>query len=811
MKRFPRLLSFLRNTLIILGTLVIAVCLAYLVDKSTDRPTRTSMPTVKIRGDNRSESREESERMREVSLYGYGQYHYRIGRLMDFGDKSMLSTLRSDFMSDFKRDFGKRICTDERPKPTSLLVVSEVLHDLNIRLRESNSDESVLAAIVEFLALRMLPERDEDGSYWKPIFKYWKDPQGLWRIGLVTDYDERRELDAQRAKYAPDEATFRKELQKIPKAYALYLESLTVGRGHAIRMMDELLRLPADERRPLEAIAKYRRARLTIHLEDWTSLSDEDAKQRLAGIRADLESVPGHARNGSLDPALISENTVYWLAYTRSMILPSERLLRLGEADFAGAAATYIRMPMRGSANAVNSCFRLAKKICADKIFGPSVHDPDLRRIITMYLVAGGSNNCDEQLTSEEAVRSCAAWLDALASAGVGHEFDPSRLAMIEYATRRWEDCLHTVSLLPADRPVRLLLASRCNLRLTGDLKISRRLLDFATHPEAMAGLRDTQRRAEPAAMEDELAVLIDLDEKSELTDRVSAELGMTALCEGDFLEAFRLFSEAGFAEEADYVAECLLTTQELELFVARGIKSSNLGGKLGGTHVRTLLASRLFRDGRMEEGLEYVSDDIASKARSFVLLSRLAERTDLDNRTRADAYWRAALVIREIGETILHAPHGLSWTSDGSYTKPDSNWYVGYGFLPYLRLNKEREHEQAHRHKLIGPRQDEIKRLSKWIDGHVVHPVRCERDARYATFDLAIKAARLLPENDPAGGIILQYAGNLLKYREPKAAKPAYFLLATRFKETTYGAEALKRHWFSQDRPEPSADIISK
>ena len=83
--------------------------------------------------------------------------------------------------------------------------------------------------------------------------------------------------------------------------------------------------------------------------------------------------------------------------------------------------------------------------------------------------------------------------------------------------------------------------------------------------------------------------------------------------------------------------------------------------------------------------------------------------------------------------------------------------------------------------------------------------------DARYAAFDLAVKAARLLPNNDPAGGQILQYAGNLLKYREPKAANPAYTLLVTRFKETPYGAEALKRHWFSKDRPEPLADIISK
>jgi hypothetical protein len=57
----------------------------------------------------------------------------------------------------------------------------------------------------------------------------------------------------------------------------------------------------------------------------------------------------------------------------------------------------------------------------------------------------------------------------------------------------------------------------------------------------------------------------------------------------------------------------------------------------------------------------------------------------------------------------------------------------------------------------------------------------------------------------------ILQFAGNLLKFVEPKAANPAYVLLATRFKQTPYGEHALNRHWFSKERPNPPADIIAK
>ena len=819
MNRFARLLPILRNSLVIVGALAFALLLAYLLDRSTDRPDVAQSPTGMTadakRKDGaiaRTRSDEDLERDKNINLYGYGyRNRYRIGKALEFGDKSMTCVLRSDFMADFKREFGSRISVEEKPIPSAVLVVSEVLGDLQARLRREGADESALAPIVEFIAVRMLPDQDAESRHWKPTYRYRQDDRGMWRIELVESYEERRLLAAQREGREPDEMVFREALRRIPKAYAFYFDSLTVGRSQAIGLLDELLRLPAEERRNLDAIAKYRRARLSMHLEDWPKLSDEEAKKRLAAIRADLESVPEHVRNGSIDPALISDNVIYWLAYTRSMILPAGRLIRMGEADFAGATATYLRMPMRGPANAVSSCFLLAQKLCADKAFGQSVNDPDLRRIITLYLSAGGSDNTDSHLGIPEAERASAAWLEALAAAGVTHDFDPARLSMIAYGARRWHDCLRTITMLPVGDPLRSLLASRCNLRLTSDLKASRRLLEPTTHAKAMDELQRFEGPNKAVGGEEDLVVFMEFGDQSELSFRASAELGICALHLGDFPEALRHFLEAGFEEETDYVAECLLTTPELEAFVAQGMKTKGFGGRFGPDHIRLLLASRLFRAGRLEEALENTPDDLAPKARTFVLLLRLAERTDLDHRTRADAYWRAALIIGDIGETILHAPLGLSWTADGSYRKPDSNWHVGYGFLPHNRMNIEREYEHAPRHDLIGPGQDEIKRLRQWLDAHVINPVRSERDARYATFDLALRAARLLPDNDPAGSMILQYAGNLLKYREPKAANPAYALLVTHFKDTSYGAEALKRHWFAKDKPEPSADIINK
>ena len=795
-----------------MGTTLLVLYFAYWISAPSPESLGVARRDEGAKESRPSPTAEELASERDRNLYGYGYTNrYRIGSILEFGDMSMLCSFRSDFMVDFQKEFGSRINTEELPAPSADLVVTAILRPLTLRLREAGTDEEVLRPIVEYIGLKMLPDRTAEWRYWKLVYKYWQDAQGFWSMDIVTDFKEAEQLRANRADIAPDEAAYRDALRRIPKAFAFYFDSLTAERTRALKLMDELLALPEAERKPLNAIAKYRRARLKMSLEDWAALSDAEAKQRLADIRTDLSSVPTHAKEGSLDPAQLSDNAQYWIAYTRSMILPTGRLVRLGEADFKGALSTYLRMPIRDQGNAVNSSYHMARKLCAEKNFAGCEKDPDLRRVITLYLAAGGSNNSDMHLSHAEAKEISEAWLDALSKADVDPSFDPARIAMLQYVCQRWVDCLRTLALLPTDDPLRLLLASRCNLRLTGDLRISRRILDPSTSAQSAAQFVGVIRPIKPTNDDADFTTLIDFNEKSELAERATAEKGITELCHGDFIEALSLFSKAGFLSESDYVSECLVTTDELKGFVDKLDKDRPKDWQRSMGIVRSRLASRLFRDGRMEEALEYVSADLAPKARTYVILLRLAERTDIADRARADAYWRAALIIGDIGETILRAPIGLSWSADGSHTKPDSNWYVGYGFLPHHRLNKEREYEHAQKHTLIAPAQDEVRRIDSWLDGHVEKPVRSERDARYATFDLALKAARLLPDNDPAGGQILQYAGNLLKYRERKAANPAYVLLVTRFKQTPYGEYALKRRWFSKETPEPSSDIISK
>jgi hypothetical protein len=756
--RFARLLPLLRNSLIIVGALAFALGLAYFADVLTDKPLRpaaTSHVVTHAQPTGRALTKEEArhveaERSESLDYELYGSSLRRgtnFADLMRNGDASLLSRLHLNFMDELKARFGDRICKDEKPEPTDDIILSEV-------------------------------------------------------VGALGAY-QAAQAEARAARGEPPATT-----ADVPKAYALYEQSLATDRESAIRLMDELLALPAAERKPLAAIAKYRRARLTMSLEDWNALSDEAAKQRLAAIRADLTSVAGHAREGSLDPANISENTTYWLAHTRSMILPSERLIRMGEADFAGALDTYLRMPRRGHANAVNSSLWLAEKLCREGRFETLVGDPDLRMLITLFFLKRRYEIDIDNMEPEERRARGLEWLDALAAGGIDSSFAPAHVAMLQYSLDRWVDCAATARLLPPSDPLRRLLLSRCNLRLRGDLAVSRRLLASAESVDLTKKSADDTIRL--AVNDSTLECVIDLRDPREIHDRVQGELGMVALAEGDFIEALRLFEESRHLSESFYVGECLLELEALKAYVD-GRPLVRCDPKMDRSYyheplmnLRELVGSRLMRAGRLEEALEYVNPDLRARATSYVLLRRAAARTDLTDRARADAHWRSALLIGEIGETILHAPFGLSWSSG-------TGWHVGYGHSPRLRLGQAIEGETLPTMNLIGAGPEERRRLGDWKARHIEAPELSERDARYASFRHAMEAVRLLPDNDPAGAEILQYAGNLLKYRDPKTAVPAYRLLISRFPLTTHGKHALRAHWFSAVRSEPPAEILSK
>ena len=311
-------------------------------------------------------------------------------------------------------------------------------------------------------------------------------------------------------------------------------------------------------------------------------------------------------------------------------------------------------------------------------------------------------------------------------------------------------------------------------------------------------------------------------DDKESWTARVRGELGVLLLKNQEYVEAMGAFYYSLNERDAAYVGECLLTVDELKEAVDRswhrplmrpGYRFENNGRFVPVEYeVRHLLARRLFRAGRWEEALPYFPDEVRATARRYVELRRQADRWHFNRIERADAYWRAALIMAKQGDSLIHSDFGHYWSPNGSWYVRDleveqTGWHEKPD-LPKLRLETN---DWKVPNTYAAPSDDERKRAKKWIKLNLEKPDYSHRIASYAAVDLIMKAVSYLPDNDVRGSLMLQYAGDILKYVDPKAANPAYRTLAIRFRKTPLGSHAWNRHWFSREDGSDDPDLLTK
>jgi len=814
---------FFRTLAVVATSLWLALIVAYVADKASNRPKPDVTETSSAHAEHYAHAEERigarANMNQDERLFGRKMRSdaRRFFSVFERSDMELLVGFRTDFMADFRRAFGKRIGRTEKPAPDRSFVVTAVLRSLTLELRSRGEKdvETTVGKIAEYVS-RLERDEESPGYYrWKPTMRTWKDDEGFWHLANVREEKEAEALRREREDQPQDAVAFKEALRLIPPAYSVYLRSLAYDDAKALAETETLLALPASERKPFETIARYRRARLTMDTTKWAELSDAEAKVRLARIRDDFAEAARHAANGALDPAEIGDNGRYWIAYTRSMVMPAERLIRLGEADLPGAFATYLGMPERMDSNSVNACFRFIATLCRQQAFAECAKDADLSRLMTMYLTANGDVNQGESLGAQEVKAYSEAWLQALSQTKVSLKFDPHRVALLQYRTGRWKDCMETLKLLPTDEPFSMLLASRCNLRLTGDLGWSYGLTYPGSGPESYAQLANYSFPAPADLPTYEFNVSLDITDSSKVRDRLACERGLLALTIGYFDAAIDDFEARGHGEEVRFIAECVLTIEELKRTVdyrrkARTV-SPNLRNRWGDDigDLDTMLASRLFRLGREEEALAYLPPRLFGKASNYVFLKKLAENPELDARFRADAYWRASELVPALADQLLKCPYApLVYAHFGEKTLRN---HIPYDSHPHLRLNLGEDGERFKTHRLLAPKEGEQNRIKQWIADHYERAATNKDDPLYIRFALAVEAGRLLPPNSPEGAEILQHAGNLLKYHDPDAAVPAFRLLATRYAKTPYGEFAAKHHWFAKEYPSPAADALSK
>lgn len=398
-----------------------------------------------------------------------------------------------------------------------------------------------------------------------------------------------------------------------------------------------------------------------------------------------------------------------------------------------------------------------------------------------------------------------ARWLNAVEAAGVKDVESTERLALAAYQAGAFDLAQRWIA-RSSNAPVAQWLQAKLLLR-AGKIpeaaallaKVARRL------PVSDAGHRGKREFA------DDVVMTFDEYDNGEVPTRrqVLGELGVLRLSRGEFTEALDALLRAGFWMDAAYVAERVLTAEELKDYVDRCWPAGSAAGggqrarppvqddpqavhaaadgessgqpvssALLGTNIRHLLARRLTREIHGDVARAYYPaewqprfDELAS-----ALLAGWDERQPADQ--RATALFRAACIARTNGIELL-----------GTEVQPD--WHVWDGDFEHGVTRQQREgNEPGARINIATP--DELQRAAQH---HADPEVRFHY--RYQAAFLGWEAAKLMPDNADETARVLWTAGSWLKVRDPETADIFYKALVRRCRQTALGGEADRIRWF--------------
>lgn len=248
---------------------------------------------------------------------------------------------------------------------------------------------------------------------------------------------------------------------------------------------------------------------------------------------------------------------------------------------------------------------------------------------------------------------------------------------------------------------------------------------------------------------------------------RVQAEHGVLQLQRGDYLQAMKLlYQSRNFWLDTAYVAESVLTLEELQQFVSEYAPNAQVSDRsmdvetvenqlLGGgldmrqwqveNQLRSILARRLMREGKIQQALDYFSDESTSQAaREYQAAFRKKNSTWI-NINKAQALFEMATITRKHGMQLF-----------GYELAPDFAVFDGH-----FQLYPPSTHDMS---------VDEKNRVIRASDA------KAKRfHYRYTAAELANNAADYLPQNSQAFAATLCHASRWLLARDPEAAAPYY------------------------------------
>ena len=493
-----------------------------------------------------------------------------------------------------------------------------------------------------------------------------------------------------------------------------------------------------------------------------------------------------------------------------------EARVELQRGHFKRALELYLQQYAAGDSSAplsLRSAAREALTTGGDEL-AVIAAAPNERSVVTAYLISGERNGerDGERFTTSGGVAtsSMARWLVAVEAAGVKDVDSAERLALAAYQegdselAQRWIKRARST-------PVAQWLQAKLYLRAG---KVAPAAALFAQLADRLPVVPEAEA-ANSTEFADSLYIPTGGRYAHELDNsaarvRVLAELGVLKLSRGEFAQALDALLRSAFWQDAAYVAERVLTTDELKTYVdqnwppgevttnAAPLEDSSVTQMPHGYwgEIRYLLARRLTRELRSREAREYFPTKLQASFDELGVALNDGWNESSPAAQRAQALFLAAKIARTNGMDLLGTELAPDWhINDGNFDQ-GLTWQVratnSIGAI--ASVASEDEMQRASR-----PQADPEERFHY----------------RYQAAFLAWEAAKLMPDNADETARVLCTAGTWLKERDPETADLFYKSLVRRCRQTAIGEQADRMRWFpildAAGNPKPHQPRLKK
>ncbi|HJY52402.1 MAG TPA: tetratricopeptide repeat protein [Candidatus Udaeobacter sp.] len=661
--------------------------------------------------------------------------------------------------------------------PTEKRVVSEKAEQ---KSDEDASDNSNLSQTTEEADLNDFDAALKEGRIKPPDPTKAKDQHKLARA-TITSTSPTAEFDSEFADYHRGAGAF-----------------LNKNWDEARKAWEELLKRPEQDRHYRTVWAAFMLGKLALKTQDYPSASQwfqrarEFAKAGFAdslGLAAESYGWEGRAEWKQEHPGKAAPLFLTQLALGDPSAVVSLKALIPDREPVEGMLNYGPEADERSSWNDEQKKEEEQKETSKLKA---AAQDPLLRRLITVHILATATSPDLYPSDSEAApVNRCARWLDIIKQANLGRIEDAEYLGWVAYNNGDYKGAAHWLELSKGDSGTALWLRA----------KLQRRAGKLAKAANTMAQAVESLRTASaynPTGGTDEKWTEYDYFPEGPdwgWGQSAHGDLGGLRLVRGDFVQAFDTLFKGHLWNDAAFVAERVLTTNELKEYVdALPETPPPKQGEDYNAKLRYLLGRRLVREDRYAEAGPYMSPPYDKVLEKYVKALKDGANEKLSKAERAHAWFTAAWLARYDGMELMGtevAPDAFA--DSGAFEFPDLAKQRRSGFYQQVSYDTDGNQKKKNVPIPLKASQKEIQRLTA---------NKIEPDIRFhyrlIAGALAIKAAALLPDNSEELADVVNQAGLWVKDRDEKIGNRYYQIIERRCAKTRIGQADMVKHWFT-------------